>query len=232
MANSKNEIATKNNNIDFTKMSEEDLTSKKIFSTLLEQYYKDTPDTEVGFDLTSDGYIKLKRNVMILVCHFCGTLAYTLYAVLMSHLNNKTGDCYPSITTLTLETGLSRSTVFKNLAMLKQYGFIAVRSGNSHSSNRYYFPLEQDESNKTDYNKLNKKKNAAKKKSSSKAPEVTEDLPVEEKQTDQIEQVETKIVPMPTKIQKPVSATEHIKAVAKAPKVQASTLDDLDDFEF
>lgn len=62
--------------------------------------------------------------------------------VLSLHMNERGGSCFPSINTISKESGLDRKTVIRHLAALEERGWLEVRHGGSprgarKESNRY-----------------------------------------------------------------------------------------------
>jgi hypothetical protein len=47
-----------------------------------------------------------------------GTIGFAIFVVLKRHLNQKTGDCYPSYKTIARKVGIDRSTVIRYVKKL------------------------------------------------------------------------------------------------------------------
>lgn len=69
--------------------------------------------------------------------------ARTVYRALLRYANRDTWSCFPSIATLTNDTGLSRRTVIRQLAILEKEQLIIkihrTRENNGNTSNMYFF---------------------------------------------------------------------------------------------
>lgn len=84
-----------------------------------------------------------------------GTYGFTIYIVIKRHLNQKTGDCYPSYQTIARKIGIDRGTVIRYVKKLKALNLLSpslrFKEDGSPSSNQYNFsaaptPGNQDES--------------------------------------------------------------------------------------
>ena len=69
-------------------------------------------------------------------------LAALLYTQILSHRNRKTNKCFPSISVLSKETGISERKISDLIGDLCEGGFLIVRSGGRHYANTYWFPCE------------------------------------------------------------------------------------------
>lgn len=58
-------------------------------------------------------------------------------------LNSDTGECFPSIQTITEKTGVPRGTVNEAIAALKEAGVMATRRARRRGSSNYYFSRYQ-----------------------------------------------------------------------------------------
>ena len=67
-----------------------------------------------------------------------------VYMNLLGRVNNKTKYCFPSISRIVKDTKLSERTVNRVLNDLEAYGFILRKKGKSGTSNKYWFPLEDE----------------------------------------------------------------------------------------
>lgn len=69
--------------------------------------------------------------------------ARTVYRALLQYANRKTWSCFPSISTLMKDTGLSKMTIIRNLNILEKNGLIIkihrTRKDNGKTSNMYFF---------------------------------------------------------------------------------------------
>ena len=89
----------------------------------------------------------------------CGAMAYIVYITILSHLNYKTGACYPSLNKLMEETQLSKPTVTKQIQLLKDSGYIDYvkghfgKEGKNNIANQYYI-CTVDGQNAPKYSKL------------------------------------------------------------------------------
>ncbi len=69
--------------------------------------------------------------------------AIHIYTVLMYHVNNETRKCFPAYTTLESMTGMSRSTIWKYLNVLKEAGVLTWERRSFKgftTSNKYFLP--------------------------------------------------------------------------------------------
>lgn len=69
--------------------------------------------------------------------------AIHIYSVLMYHVNNETRKCFPAYTTLESMTGMSRSTIWKYLNLLKDAGALTWERRSFKgftTSNKYFLP--------------------------------------------------------------------------------------------
>jgi hypothetical protein len=69
--------------------------------------------------------------------------AIHIYTVLMYHVNNETRKCFPAYTTLESMTGMSRSTIWKYLNILKDAGVLTWERRSFKgftTSNKYFLP--------------------------------------------------------------------------------------------
>ncbi|PFX49709.1 helix-turn-helix domain-containing protein [Bacillus pseudomycoides] len=65
-----------------------------------------------------------------------------VYMVLCRHLNQETGSCFPSLSTIGKKVGMSKNTIIKSLNLLIEYGYVFKEKRNSedggYASNVYY----------------------------------------------------------------------------------------------
>ncbi len=65
-----------------------------------------------------------------------------IYMVLCRHLNQETGSCFPSLSTIGKKVGMSKNTIIKSLNLLIECGYVFKKKRNSedggHASNVYY----------------------------------------------------------------------------------------------
>jgi hypothetical protein len=72
-----------------------------------------------------------------------GVYGYAVYSAIKRHLNQKTGDCYPSYATIARKIGIDRGTVIRYVKKLKTLNLISpllrFKEDGSPSSNQYNF---------------------------------------------------------------------------------------------
>ena len=72
-----------------------------------------------------------------------GVYGYAVYSAIKRHLNQKTGDCYPSYTTIARKIGIDRGTVIRYVKKLKALNIISpllrFKEDGSPTSNQYNF---------------------------------------------------------------------------------------------
>lgn len=65
-----------------------------------------------------------------------------VYMVLCRHLNQETGSCFPSLSTIGKKVGMSKNTIIKSLNLLIECGYVSKEKRSSedggHASNIYY----------------------------------------------------------------------------------------------
>ena len=70
-----------------------------------------------------------------------GTIGFAIFVVLKRHLNQKTGDCYPSYKTIARKVGIDRSTVIRYVKKLTALHLVSpelrFKEDGSPSSNQY-----------------------------------------------------------------------------------------------
>jgi helix-turn-helix protein len=81
-----------------------------------------------------------------------GPYGFTIYAVIMSHRNARTGNCFPSYKTIARESKTDRSTVIRYVKKLRALNLIdpqwRFKEDGSHNSNQYNFDLSADRQDK------------------------------------------------------------------------------------
>lgn len=70
-------------------------------------------------------------------------LCLVVFYALVRHRNYYTGECFPSIATLSKQLHMSESTIKRKIKMLKDFDFIYVNSGGKGTSNHYFFCDEE-----------------------------------------------------------------------------------------
>ena len=79
-----------------------------------------------------------------------GVYGYAVYCAIKRHLNQKTGDCYPSYATIARKIGIDRGTVIRYVKKLKALNLISpllrFKEDGSPTSNQYNFSPEAENS--------------------------------------------------------------------------------------
>lgn len=69
--------------------------------------------------------------------------ARTVYRALLRYANRETWSCFPSIATIAKDTGLSKRTIIRQIALLEKEGLLLkihrTRENNGNTSNMYFF---------------------------------------------------------------------------------------------
>src|SRR5918912_58469 len=82
-------------------------------------------------------------NEIILNMAQIGVYCYAVYSAIKMHMNQKTGDCFPSYARLARMTGIHRSTVIECVKKLRARNLVDRRwrfkEDGSHTSNQYNF---------------------------------------------------------------------------------------------
>ena len=69
--------------------------------------------------------------------------ARTVYRALLRYANRNTWSCFPSIATIAKDTGLSKRTIIRQIALLEKEGLLLkihrTRENNGNTSNMYFF---------------------------------------------------------------------------------------------
>ena len=72
-----------------------------------------------------------------------GVYGYAVYCAIRRHLNQKTGDCFPSYATIARKLGIDRGTVIRYVKKLKELGYISpqlrFKEDGSPTSNQFNF---------------------------------------------------------------------------------------------
>jgi Helix-turn-helix domain len=83
------------------------------------------------------------ENTIIANMSEIGVYCYAVYCVIKMHLNQATGDCFPSYATIARITGIHRSTVIECVKKLKVLKLISplwrFKEDGSHTTNQYNF---------------------------------------------------------------------------------------------
>jgi hypothetical protein len=83
------------------------------------------------------------ENTIILNMADIGVYAYAVYCAIKMHVNQATGDCFPSYATIARITGIHRSTVIECVKKLRALKLISplwrFKEDGSHASNQYDF---------------------------------------------------------------------------------------------
>jgi hypothetical protein len=83
------------------------------------------------------------ENTIIANMSEMGVYCYAVYCAIKMHLNQATGDCFPSYATIARITGIHRSTVIECVKKLRVLKLISplwrFKEDGSHASNRYDF---------------------------------------------------------------------------------------------
>jgi hypothetical protein len=79
-----------------------------------------------------------------------GVYGYAVYCAIKRHLNQKTGDCYPSYATIARKIGIDRGTVIRYVKKLKALNLISpllrFKEDGSPTSNQYNFSSADEDS--------------------------------------------------------------------------------------
>jgi len=83
------------------------------------------------------------ENTIILNMADIGVYAYAVYSAIKMHVNQATGDCFPSYATIARITGIHRSTVIECVRKLRAFKLISplwrFKEDGSRASNQYDF---------------------------------------------------------------------------------------------
>lgn len=89
------------------------------------------------------GFISINNELRVRISNDCGPYGFSVYTALLSHCNQKKNECFPSIPTLEKETGISRRKISDVLTDLVENGYIIIKTGGVHNTNKYWFPCEK-----------------------------------------------------------------------------------------
>lgn len=100
----------------------------------------------------SKSFCMMDNLIIRQIIHCSDMQTAMVYLIILSHRNAENNKCFPSISLISRECGVSTSTVKRKIKELEEYGFISINSGKQNVSNNYYFPLEDfyDSFNKED----------------------------------------------------------------------------------
>ena len=83
------------------------------------------------------------ENTIIANMAEIGVYCYAVYSAIKMHLNQVSGDCFPSYATIARITGIHRSTVIECVKKLRAFKLISpqwrFKEDGSHTSNQYDF---------------------------------------------------------------------------------------------
>ena len=83
------------------------------------------------------------ENTIIANMAEIGVYCYAVYSAIKMHVNQATGDCFPSYATIARITGIHRSTVIECVKKLRGFKLISpqwrFKENGSHTSNQYDF---------------------------------------------------------------------------------------------
>lgn len=68
-----------------------------------------------------------------------------VYDALLKYANSKTQTCFPSVSTIVRIVRCSRSTVFRNIKLLKEYNIISVQSGKGRKQSNFYTMVDSSQ---------------------------------------------------------------------------------------
>jgi hypothetical protein len=104
--------------------------------------------------LKTTPHTRIENSIIDDMAHI-GVYGYAVYSMIKRHLNQKTGDCFPSYQTIARKIGIDRGTVIRYVKKLKALNLISpmlrFKEDGSPSSNQYNFsaaptPGNQNES--------------------------------------------------------------------------------------
>ena len=93
--------------------------------------------------LVGTGFVQLENELRLRISVECGPYGLAVYIALLSHFNQTTHKCFPSIETLSRETGISKRKISDVLNDLKDNNFIIIESGGMHHANNYWLPYHE-----------------------------------------------------------------------------------------
>jgi len=78
-------------------------------------------------DLRDGGFLWLDKEALDLVSRETGNIGVVVYSWLCYYANSKAQDCFPSVTTLSKRSHISRRTVMRHLKRLEELGLISIQ---------------------------------------------------------------------------------------------------------
>lgn len=78
-------------------------------------------------DLRDGGFLWLDKEALDLVSRETGNIGVVVYSWLCYYANSKAQDCFPSVTTLSRRSHISRRTVMRHLKRLEELGLISIQ---------------------------------------------------------------------------------------------------------
>lgn len=78
-------------------------------------------------DLRDGGFLWLDKEALDLVSRETGNIGVVVYSWLCYYANSKAQDCFPSVTTLSKRSHVSRRTVMRHLKRLEELGLISIQ---------------------------------------------------------------------------------------------------------
>ena len=78
-------------------------------------------------DLRDGGFLWLDKAALNLVSKETGNIGVVVYSWLCYYANSKAQDCFPSVTTLSKRSHISRRTVIRHLKKLEELGLISIQ---------------------------------------------------------------------------------------------------------
>lgn len=78
-------------------------------------------------DLRDGGFLWLDKEALDLVSRETGNIGVVVYSWLCYYANSKAQDCFPSVTTLSKRSHISRRTVMRHLKKLEELGLISIQ---------------------------------------------------------------------------------------------------------
>lgn len=76
-----------------------------------------------------NGFHQINNQTMLDILNQLGPGAFAVYSVLLMRKNTQTGLCFPSMATITKDSGVSLPTVKRCLSALRDKGFIDWTTG-------------------------------------------------------------------------------------------------------
>ena len=92
--------------------------------------------------LKNTPHTRIENSIIINIAEI-GVYCYAVYSAIKMHVNQTTGDCFPSYATIARITGIHRSTVIECVKKLRALKHISpqwrFKEDGSHTSNQYNF---------------------------------------------------------------------------------------------